>query len=254
MKFQCGCPCLKNIDFLMMLPATDHQIDNQLKEIVWIDKALKIIRVNLSESGINELALSLENARVLEKDIAYWGILVLLEQIKIEDVGRAVNTKYMVERLLKARRSSLLEMINTTQSGRLGILREIFKRRNKMLKTFIQKNIDYLEQQNKETAWMNIRGILNSVRMRYYLSELVFGNAFQLLGNCQRLLEENNLNYAKNNLKSILHKIDKAGYVSFFITHSRDRFVEVSLRDPERLISMEEVFDEVFKAYLKRAV
>ena len=259
---------------------------------------MKIIRGNLSESGINELALSLEKARVLEKDIAYWGILVLLEQIKIEDRERCANTKYMVERMLDARKDSLLEMIDTTQSGRLGILREAFKGRNKILKIIIHESIDYLGQQiqdlsfkaclpigrdgkaclsGQEEARLNIRGILNNVTMKSYLGDPVFGGAKRLLGNCQRLLLtnaqvieshpatnksipllllrsiENNLNYAKNNLKSISRKLDRAGYVSFFIAHFRDKFVEASLASLEKSISKEEVFDSVFKAYLKRA-
>ena len=145
--------------------SADHQIDNQLKEIVRINKVLKITAGNLSQNGIGELSVYLKKARVLEKDIAYCGICVLLGQIKIGDSQRAANTKYMVERLLEAHKSSLLEMINSVQAVRLKSLREVFNNLNKRLKAFIEETIGHLERSDKEAAWLNFRGFLANAMM-----------------------------------------------------------------------------------------
>ncbi|HCD37844.1 MAG TPA: hypothetical protein DEQ77_03810, partial [Candidatus Omnitrophica bacterium] len=234
--------------------STDHQVDNQFEEVVWINTILKLLEGGLREDDIAAAVLKLERARVLVKELACFGLKIIMAQLEHGNSTRAKDTAFIVSNFLRAREEVLREMIISTQNYRLKFLRDALEERNEELTRELKKILENLKQGARDEALAGLKGFKENKRLMHYLEEPDFTDAKKLLNYALHLLKRGNDGKATGLLTAVLSRItDAQQYLAGFVEHFRDQYVKRSLQSPFEIISKEKVFEDVFKAYLKNA-
>ena len=234
----------------------DHQLDNQVDEVIWINSALKALEGKLYGGQIGELAARLEKALVLEKEIAYFGLKIILAMLKTneeKEIKRAQDTAEVIRRLLEDRKKSLLDMIAYAQGYRLEYLRDAVDSRNQELEERINDILLNFKNGFKKKALSGIYGFINSPKMKCYLAEPEFTGIKQLLGYAGKLIRDNNEPKAVIQLTEAGENVREAGYLARFVSAFRDSYVRLSLENKYAAVSKEGLFEQLFCSYLKKA-
>ena len=230
--------------------AVDHQMDHHLEEITWINHGLEALKNDLKKSEMQSLAVKLDRSLVLEKEIVLVGLKIILSQLKEKDKERARDTAYIISKFLEVRKGNILDMISHTQIGRLSVLRWMVDLRNKKLKEKLDRIVSGMEEGlRKEIVIKRIDDFKES----RCLQEPEYDGVKQRAGYARASLVQGKDKKARGILEAVSQSIKEADAQAGFAEYFRDMYVKACLNRGFDHVLPEDIFEQLFLAYLKQA-